>query len=198
MPCFHFRNHTQNNRLIRKHVTYLVKIHLNVRSIYNNISFLIEKSFLNLSSLLQSLTYLSLLNSFLLLVLRSQSTLSSKIKNMTVLLYTYFYNISLNVLRPTFFNIYSLPFLPSPNIGKIRVKVGPKANYFLLIYELLQQWLIENRLKFVWIDLLVYYDFSKNADWEVHLRFIFIYLFIVLSLQRDFFLYSQRCIYWGS
>ena len=52
------------------------------------------------------------------------------LKNMTVLLYTYFYNISLNVLRPTFFNIYNLPFLRSPNIGKIRVKVGPKTNYF--------------------------------------------------------------------
>ena len=49
------------------------------------------------------------------------------LKNMTVLLYTYFYNISLNALRPTFFNIYNLH---SPNIGKIRVKVGPKTNYF--------------------------------------------------------------------
>ena len=45
-------------------------------------------------------------------------------------IYTYFYNISLNVLRITFFNIYDLPFLRSPNIGKIRVKVGPKTNYF--------------------------------------------------------------------
>ena len=52
------------------------------------------------------------------------------LKNMTVLLYTYFFNISLNVLRPTFFNIRNLPFLSSPNIGKIRVKVGPKTNYF--------------------------------------------------------------------
>ena len=42
-----------------------------------------------------------------------------------MLLYT-----SLNVPRPTFFNIYNLPFLRSPNIGKIRVKVGPKTNYF--------------------------------------------------------------------
>ena len=50
------------------------------------------------------------------------------LKNMTVLLETYFYNISLNVLRPTFFNIYNLPFLRSPNIGKIRVKVGLKTN----------------------------------------------------------------------
>ena len=51
------------------------------------------------------------------------------LKNLTVLLYSYFYNISLNVLRPTFFNIYNLPFLCSPNIGKIRVKVGPKTDY---------------------------------------------------------------------
>ena len=131
MPCFHFRNHTQNNRLIRKHVTYLVKIHLNVRSIYNNISFLIEKSFLNLSSLLQSLTYLSLLNSFLLLVLRSQSTLSSKIKNMTVLLYTYFYNISLNVLRPTFFNIYIIYHIYFLQISvKLGSKLGQKLTTF--------------------------------------------------------------------
>ena len=55
------------------------------------------------------------------------------LKNMTVLLYIYFHNISLNVLRPTFFNIYNLPFLRSPNIGKIRVKVGPKTNYFSYI-----------------------------------------------------------------
>ena len=55
------------------------------------------------------------------------------LKNVTVLLYTNFYNISLNVLRPTFFNIYNLPFLRSPNIGKIRVKVGPKTNYFSYI-----------------------------------------------------------------
>ena len=69
--------------------------------------------------------------------LRSHSTLSSItkicLKNMAVLLYTYFYNISLNVLRLTFFNIYNLPFLRSPNIGKIKVKVGPKTNYFSYI-----------------------------------------------------------------
>ena len=51
------------------------------------------------------------------------------LKNVTVLLSTYFYNISLNVLRLTFFSIYNLSFLRSPNI-KIRVKVGPKTNYF--------------------------------------------------------------------
>ena len=55
------------------------------------------------------------------------------LKNMTVLLYSYFYNISLSVLRPNFFNIYNLPFLRSPNIGKIGVKVGPKTDYFSYI-----------------------------------------------------------------
>ena len=54
------------------------------------------------------------------------------LKNMIVLLSTYFY-ISLNVLGSTFLNIYNLPFLRSPNIGKIRVKVGPKINYFSYI-----------------------------------------------------------------
>ena len=46
-----------------------LKKHLNVRSVYYNVSFLSEKSFWNLSSLLHNLTYLSPLNSFLLLVL---------------------------------------------------------------------------------------------------------------------------------
>ena len=69
VPCFHFRNNTQKNQMLRKYVTYLVKKHLNVRSIYYNVSFLIVKSFWNLSSLLHNLPYLSLLNSFLLLVL---------------------------------------------------------------------------------------------------------------------------------
>ena len=52
------------------------------------------------------------------------------LKIMQVLLYTYFYNISLNVLRPNFLNICSLPVSHFPNIWKIRVKVGPKTNYF--------------------------------------------------------------------
>ena len=47
-----------------------------------------------------------------------------------MLLYTHFYNISLNVLRSTFFNICNLPFAHFLNIRKIRVKVGPKINYF--------------------------------------------------------------------
>ena len=47
-----------------------------------------------------------------------------------MLLYTHFYNITLNVLRPNFLNICNLPILHFPNIRKIRVKVGPKTNYF--------------------------------------------------------------------
>ena len=46
---------------------------------------------------------------------------------MKALLYTYFCNISLNVLRPTFLTISNLPFSPSRSIGKISVKVGPKT-----------------------------------------------------------------------
>ena len=41
-----------------------------------------------------------------------------------VLLLTYFYYKILNVLRLTFFNIYDLPFLRFPNIGKIWAKLG--------------------------------------------------------------------------
>ena len=51
-------------------------------------------------------------------------------KNLKVLLYTHFHNISSNVLRPTFFNICNLPFSHCPNIRKIRFKVGSKTNCF--------------------------------------------------------------------
>ena len=51
-------------------------------------------------------------------------------KNIEVLLYTHFYNISLNALRPNFFNICNLPIPHFPNIRKSRVEVWPKTNYF--------------------------------------------------------------------
>ena len=54
------------------------------------------------------------------------------LKNMTMLLYANFY-ISSNVVRPTFFNLYNLPFLRPADIGKIRVKVGPNNYYFSYI-----------------------------------------------------------------
>ena len=52
------------------------------------------------------------------------------LKNIQVLLYTHFYNISLNVLRPNFLNICNLSISHFPNIRKISVKAGPKTNYF--------------------------------------------------------------------
>ena len=52
------------------------------------------------------------------------------LKIIQVLLYTHFYNISLNVLRPNILNICNLPISHFPNIRKIRVKVGPKTYYF--------------------------------------------------------------------
>ena len=52
------------------------------------------------------------------------------LKKIQALLYTHFCNISLNVLRPNILNICNLPISHSPNIRKIRVKVGPKTDYF--------------------------------------------------------------------
>ena len=52
------------------------------------------------------------------------------LKIIQALLYTHFYNISLNVLRPNFLNICNLPISHFPSIRKIKVKVGPKTNYF--------------------------------------------------------------------
>ena len=81
MPCFHFRNHTQSNPLIRNHAPYLVKKHLNVHSIYHNVSFLIQKRSWKLSSLLHNLSYLSLSDSFLLLVLSTFPVFFKSFKN---------------------------------------------------------------------------------------------------------------------
>ena len=52
------------------------------------------------------------------------------LKNMTVLLYTYFYNISLNALRPTFFNICNLPFYALQILVKLGSKLGQKRTIF--------------------------------------------------------------------
>ena len=79
------------------------------------------------------------------------------LRNMTVLLYTYFFNISLNVIRPSFCNMCNLPFLSSPNIGKIRVKVRPKTNYFsyfmssctntIAVFNIFFHWYVANQEK---------------------------------------------------
>ena len=64
------------------------------------------------------------------------------LKNITALLYTYYFHISLNALRPIFLNICNFPFLRSPNIGKIRVKVGPKTNYFSYFMSSCTDWIV--------------------------------------------------------
>ena len=72
------------------------------------------------------------------------------LKSMTVLSYTIFYNISLNVLRPTFFNIYNLSFLFSPNIGKIRIKVRPKTDNFPIFWAPAPTELLFSMIFFHW------------------------------------------------
>ena len=76
------------------------------------------------------------------------------LKNIALLLYTNFY-ISLNALRRNFFHLYNLSFLRSPNIGKIRVKDGPKS-FFSLIHS--QQRDKQNRAR----DFLVSKYFLNN------------------------------------
>ena len=53
------------------------------------------------------------------------------LKNMKMLLYTYFYNISLNLLRLTLFNIYKLPFSGTASIAKIRVWAISYFSWFM-------------------------------------------------------------------
>ena len=64
------------------------------------------------------------------------------LKNIQVLLYTHFYNISLNVLRPNFLNVCNLPTSHFPNIKKIRVKV----QYTISKLVELLQWKMYNTL----------------------------------------------------
>ena len=64
------------------------------------------------------------------------------LKMIQVLLYTHFYNISLNVLRPNFLNVCNLPTSHFPNIKKIRVKV----QYTISKLVELLQWKMYNTL----------------------------------------------------
>ena len=52
------------------------------------------------------------------------------LKNMKILLYTYFYDISLNAIKPNFFNAYNLTFSCSPNLGKSKSKLAQKLAIF--------------------------------------------------------------------
>ena len=61
------------------------------------------------------------------------------LENMAALLDTYFFNISLNVIRPTFASVYNLPFLRK--FLQISIKLGLTLGQklFFLLYELLHQ-----------------------------------------------------------
>ena len=101
-----------------------------------------------------------------------------------MLLYTHFYNISLNVLRPNFLNICHLPISHFPNIRKIRVKVWPKTNYFSYVMSSCTDrivvfnfffWLIfiesrnkENRAR----DFLLFKYFFNNLVLTVFMQFL--------------------------
>ena len=52
------------------------------------------------------------------------------LKNMAMLLYTIFFNISLNVLKPTFFDICNLPFYALQISVKLGSKLGQKLTTF--------------------------------------------------------------------
>ena len=56
------------------------------------------------------------------------------LKNMTMLLYTIFFNISLNVLKPTFFDICNLPFYALQISVKLGSKLGQKLTTFSTLW----------------------------------------------------------------
>ena len=69
------------------------------------------------------------------------------LKNVKKLPYTYFYNISLNVLRPNFFSIHNLPF-SYIRISRRESKLGHKLAFFVL-HELLHQRITELQLSII-------------------------------------------------
>ena len=97
------------------------------------------------------------------------------LKNMTMLLYANFY-ISSNVVRPTFFNLYNLPFLRPADIGKIRVKVGPNNYYFSYILSF-----CTNRIA-VFINIFHWYVANQEANKTMPAIFFFQNIFWIIYL----------------
>ena len=115
-------------------------------------------------------------------LLRSQSTPFKQNRSMlkkTWLCYyiQFFFNIILNVLRPTFFNTCNLPFLHSPNIGKIRINVGPKTNYFPYFMSP-----CTNRIG-VLITFFHWYVANQKANENVLAIFFLLNIFSIISFQ---------------
>ena len=102
-------------------------------------------------------------------------------KNMKVLLYTHFYNISLNVIVPIFSSMYNFPFSCFPNNGKVRVKFGTTTNYFSYFMSS-----CTNRIA-------VFYNFfllicSQPRDKQNHARNFLLFKYFLNHLLLTFFM----------
>ena len=116
------------------HIPCEYKKHLNVRSVYYNVSFLSEKSFWNLSNLLHNFTSLSLLSSFLLLVLSTLFHVFLKSRNNyffrwfaheSLLEEFYCYNKLNYVVFQSFFASSSFPCFSSARLFRVQVFLDP-------------------------------------------------------------------------
>ena len=110
---------------------------VNVHSIYCNVSFLIEKSVWNLSSSLHNFTHLSLLNSFLLLLVLSTFPILLKILNnyffkwladksiIVIINYTVVFQSFSFFLDPAISYVFREPGFPGSKFFRIQVFLGP-------------------------------------------------------------------------
>ena len=107
---------------------------------------------------------------------------------MKVLLYAYFCNIPLDILRLTFSKIIFL-FSHSPNIGRIGVKVGSKVNYFSYFMS------SYSRFSIVIFSLI---SFSQSRDKQKHARDFALSIFFwiissIVLMQKCFQNSSNYC-----
>ena len=103
------------------------------------------------------------------------------LKNIQLLLYTHFCNISLNVLRPNFLNICNLPISHFPNIRKIRFEVGPKTNYFSYFMNSCTD-------KIVLFNNLFLLMFSQPRDKQNHARDFLLFKYFLNNLLLTVFM----------
>ena len=122
--------------------------------------------------------------------LRPQSTLSSKIKmlkNMKVLLYTYFYNVSLNVLRQPF-SIYIIYLFHALQIlGKLGSTLGQKLTTFPTLWAP-----APTELQF---SIIFFHRYVANQETNrtVHVIFFFPNIFWIIKCQICFQSLSSYC-----
>ena len=93
-----------------------------------------------------------------------------------MLLYTHFYNISLNVLRSYFLNICYFHFAHFPNIRKIRVKVRPNTNYFSYFISSCTNKIVVFNYFFHW------YLGNQETNKTIATIFFFSYIFLMIYI----------------